>query len=1088
MAEEVEINATLNPEGTVKGLLEIEESTVKAAKKVSKLTDEYEDLNQQLKKLDTGADEWEDLYKEVTKAEKALNKANKELDETTQSANAATGSISGMQQTLASLEAEISGVAVGSKEFDALSAKIRKVDGELTTATESLNGLSSEDKASRVGQLAGGLGNVAASAALIGGEESAIGEFFGGLEGAIGIMVGVQGAIEAVAATKKLLGLAAAQNAVAVAGETAAMGASTVATGAQAVATGAATTSMWALNASLLANPIFWIVAVIMAVIAAFALFSASTKTAGAEHAKLNKELEREGELIESNRKARERANSELLNEIANKEKLIQAERDLLAANESRTKAQEEQLKTLNKQLGEIDEQSLDIMGEETRKQIAENSKLMHGQVKAAQVGLTAVWDEDWGSPDFDFGSVRTYFSDVDALQGKAARLYNKANEATTEAERDEYIKRANAVETQVTKSTARIQAKLVKIKGELGGDASEEMEKVIENIAKFGERADESAGLISEYQKAIDNFNTDGMVGELEDEAAAQEEANRKREEAIDQWKDFIASQRELREELSVARMSDQERELHELDLWNKERQALVKNDADLAAELAEELEKRKIEISDKYKDIETEKEQARAAGLLEIERQLADNRALIASMRISAAAAMAEEEVNAQLEAWQKGLEESQAISDQELSNLKASLAARRDTILAAIDQESTDRKSAAERARIDEIAAATEKIAALQESGLAEAEAMTQLAELKKSILAKYNAEVADADEAAALEKRAAQKEYNDAELQAEQEQKDKLVAINQAHTDKILGSLDTISQALNESVGEFEGALGTLASAVSSGISQLGSSIQGLSEKLKEIKEKTKDGAQLSPEEVQEMKENTAAAVSAIVGAAGAVAQGIVQAIAENNAAKAEERIAIVEENAAAENAIIDRNLASGLISQEAADKQRNALQFKAEKAKFDIQKKAFDQDKKAKIAAAAISGLTGAVSAFAGAMSLGPIAGPIVGGILAAAVGTMTGLNISKIKKTRFGGTAPTAASSGAPSATPSAVNPSNFLPTGSESQNEEGSSQTGEQGLGSQGGEITVKAIVVETDVTDTQNQVSAIEDRSEFN
>lgn len=52
-----------------------------------------------------------------------------------------------------------------------------------------------------------------------------------------------------------------------------------------------------------------------------------------------------------------------------------------------------------------------------------------------------------------------------------------------------------------------------------------------------------------------------------------------------------------------------------------------------------------------------------------------------------------------------------------------------------------------------------------------------------------------------------------------------------------------------------------------------------------------------------------------------------------------------------------------------------------------------------------IAEATISTLQGMVSAFSGAMQLGPIAGPIVGGILAGLVGTMGAINIAKISST-----------------------------------------------------------------------------------
>ena len=78
--------------------------------------------------------------------------------------------------------------------------------------------------------------------------------------------------------------------------------------------------------------------------------------------------------------------------------------------------------------------------------------------------------------------------------------------------------------------------------------------------------------------------------------------------------------------------------------------------------------------------------------------------------------------------------------------------------------------------------------------------------------------------------------------------------------------------------------------------------------------------------------------------------------------------------------------------------------------KAQKAKeLEAKKKAFESDKKLKIAQAIIAGATGALSAFTGAMQLGPIAGPIVGGILAALVVATTAIQVGTINKTKFDG-------------------------------------------------------------------------------
>lgn len=1083
MAVDVEINASLNPDGTVRGLLEIEKETAETAKAVDKLQAKYTVLNDRLKDTDPRSKDWAKLYTELKKCEK-------ELDDLANGGRAAAGSFQALEEELEDLQQQISKVAIGSEEFDKLSAKIRQVDGALATADEYIVGLSAEDKAGRIGQLAGGLGNVAASAALIGGEDSAIADFFGGLESAIGIMLGVQGAIESITAAKKLLGIASIQTTAATAAEATAMTADATATAGMTVATEAATVASWALNASLLANPVFWIVAVILAVVAAFAIFTAATKTASAEHDELNAQLERESQLIEANRKSRERANSEMQNEIANKQKLIEAEISLLQATGNRSKEQEARLKELKKQLGNIDEESLDILGTETQKRVEENTRLLHGQIMAAKKGVLAVYQEDWGAPDFDYNSVLTYFDDVDKLQMQSADLYQKANEATTEKERNEYIKRAKLIEDQVTQKTARILAVLEKVKGTLGDDASEEMQKVIDDIKKFGDRANESADSMSEFQKSIDNFSTGNMVEEFEKEQKAQEELERKREAAREKWKEFISQQKALREELRIARMTDQEREIYDLDKWFNERKKLTEKDAALAKQLQETYAVKKQEIADKYAAIEAAKMKERAKALQEIEQQIANDSSIIASMRLSAAVALAQEEADLRLEIWQKALEKNRAITDQELIDLKASLLARRTAVMESINNEVEERKKAAEIAKNEEIAAAEEKIAALQKNGLSESEAQKQLSDLKLSIINKYNAEVLDADQKGALDKRAAQKEYDDAELQAMQDQKNKLKELNDAHNQHLIEGLQKISAALDESVGTFEGALGKLSGAISAGVGNLGSALVGLKAQIADIKAKTKEGVELTPEEEQALKESTAQAVAAVVGAAGAVAQGIVDTIAEDNRAKAEQALSELEANKQRELDIVQKNLDAGNISQDQANKEKQAIELKAAQAEYAIKKKAFEEDKKAKIAAATIAGITGAVSAFAGAMQLGPIAGPIVGGLLAAAVGALTIKNIANIKKTQFGGSPPQPATDGGGGGgVPTApVDPSGFLPTGSTSGSDTGSNMQQNGSNQTQSNQITVKAVVVETDVTSTQKQVSAIENRSNFN
>jgi hypothetical protein len=153
--------------------------------------------------------------------------------------------------------------------------------------------------------------------------------------------------------------------------------------------------------------------------------------------------------------------------------------------------------------------------------------------------------------------------------------------------------------------------------------------------------------------------------------------------------------------------------------------------------------------------------------------------------------------------------------------------------------------------------------------------------------------------------------------------------------------------------------------------------------------------------------------------------------------------------------------------------------------------YAIKKKAFEDDKKLKIAQAVISGLQGAVQAFAGAMSLPFPASIIVGAILAAAVGGLAAANVAQIKNTKFDGgqsvsqNSPTVDSTGLGSGVADSS-----LPQGG------GFTTFSEGAMGTPGGFVpstpfsgssNQRVYVVESDITAAQNRVRVLEENSTF-
>ena len=225
-------------------------------------------------------------------------------------------------------------------------------------------------------------------------------------------------------------------------------------------------------------------------------------------------------------------------------------------------------------------------------------------------------------------------------------------------------------------------------------------------------------------------------------------------------------------------------------------------------------------------------------------------------------------------------------------------------------------------------------------------------------------------------------------------------------------------------------------------------------------------------------------------------------GAIDQITQLSAEKTEERISQIERETDVKSRELQKQFNDGVITE---TELANA-QFKLENQKFkEIEKqrkKEFEKQKKLRIISATIDMIQGAVTAFASAFQLGPIAGPIVGGILAATVTAFGLANIAKIKKEKYeGGESPTPPRITPPSppslsSSGGDISRSNNQNTGIDtlstqlfgvntgaiggSQNIEGMSNKGfERGM------INQRVYVVESDITNVQNRVNVIESDS---
>lgn len=328
--------------------------------------------------------------------------------------------------------------------------------------------------------------------------------------------------------------------------------------------------------------------------------------------------------------------------------------------------------------------------------------------------------------------------------------------------------------------------------------------------------------------------------------------------------------------------------------------------------------------------------------------------------------------------------------------------------------------------------------------------------KLDELEKQRLAELGNTKLTEEEKAEIEER-----YRQAKETATAETEAKITEITKSENQKRIDALNGLSATIKSVMMEGSNAIATAISGTLTGIAGV---------------------FDILNTEYKDNLEGTMNKINDYVQAIGGVLSGFVNAIADANKSRLEDNLNSIKEETNAEKEELTKRYKAGLMDKAAYDKAWKDLDDAAKKAELDAKKKAFEQEKKTKIAMAVIQGLQGAVAAFTGAMSLGVPAGPIVGGILAAAVAAMTAMNISKIKSSKFDAgdavqaSAPETGDVGAGAEGGGAMasfSPTQFFGLG------QGAAQSGGGANG------PTKVYVTETDITSTQNKVKVIEQRA---
>lgn len=318
----------------------------------------------------------------------------------------------------------------------------------------------------------------------------------------------------------------------------------------------------------------------------------------------------------------------------------------------------------------------------------------------------------------------------------------------------------------------------------------------------------------------------------------------------------------------------------------------------------------------------------------------------------------------------------------------------------------------------------------------------------------------------------DKTISQDEYNAYLIDAEKRKND---AIDKINTDaqnkekmKLANYFSSMVAIIEGIKGEGTQLIGSILSSVSSGIASF---------------------VELSTKEFDKVADK----VNAYAQVIGGLINSVLGAVSEEQKARLEENLSNVEETYNKEASLLEQQKTNGIISEQQYAQAKYQLDLQRFNQEEALKKKAFESEKKMKIASAIVSGLQGAVAAFAGAMTIPPPAGPIIGGIMAGVVAAMTAVNVAQIKNTKYeGGTPPTPPAPGGlggegglggggegAQSSPLA-NITTLFGAPMTSGNEGGQQQNA-------GLRQPMRAYVLETDITNTQNTISTYEQRAEI-
>lgn len=1003
-----------------------------------------------------------------------------------------------VEQALRETRAELEGVAIGSEAFKELTRQARNLQGQLEQVEKAIN---FEQSVNLLGESVGRLGATVASGFAV--ATSAIGLFAGESEELTEAQIKAQQALTLVLGATTIatnlsrvgqdlknisdaLGInLTRQKTKDTVSNTVATGVNTAAQGANAAATTAAATATRSFTAALAANPIGLIVVGITALVSALVFFGDETEESTEQTDRFTESLERlDGETNDYISTLREEYRVKIeLAKLRGEE--ITAAALTIEELEKEADARQNQLTRIEGDLREYLEGREDLIEIFTadEKDTLDNFNIAVADATAVNLNLqNKLYDEFYQKQKEE---------DEKAYEARREALLNNTEQIVSILRNQLRLDPENTELKSLLQSYKNTSTEITKINNDITLEEERERQRRIENAKRERERIQkEREKITDDNKKALEDIRKAEEANALELRKLRIESGDERiiEDERVLGVKEALLSL-ELQTEKDVINeaLTERIKEVESSKVLSKaKKDAII---ADLNTANAAEIASLELLFTERRKAAKKEDDQLlleaqeRSTKLAEINRILLTETTINEQDAFNTFEALQirREELEAERLARfverqvnQQGVDLQQfekAINDRE-KLLISSLNRREQIEIAALaKQNRLNLESLASQLEADfqlnsdfdtrvlgQVQAFTDEQARIERDALLERQ--ETLTDEERAYLALLQTRVNQTEETAIRTNEITQ-QYADQRVQIENEADDQILAKRLEVVNGIFDNLKAATEALRTDVTEsYFLALDTLQTGITTFL------------------------------EIQDTEFATSfEKIAAYATAALQVVQGVIQAVTQANQQALQEELTEFERVKNEETDVLTRQLNQGLITREQYDAAIDKLDKDLQKKALAAKKKAFEEDKNLKIAQAIIAGLQGAVSAFAGAMQLGPVAGPIVGGILAAAVAALTGVQVAAIKKQKFDAGGVTESIN-----PPTIEDPGNQLQqqvgsTGGFTQFNEGLTGTppggGTDMTGGQTGGMRV--YVLESDITATQRRVEVAETTATF-